>query len=347
MAEETKQTKKLGRPKNVDLGDTVVNEQENDHLNMAEKESSEYISIQDLDKRWRSIAQKFGEAKSGSAQLSTVINKWNELNPFLQNQRIKNIYTQARDFNKAQIAEFLKNPGANEYELRALGWSNSGGQQIYYNILRRAADIPLYLHYLIPENLLNDSDYNKDDYKAEDKLIQDWIDHFDIQNTFKTIALEVKREGKSSYLFRNKFLGEGKNRKPGFCALQKLPTDWIKITGKGELGYTISFNMMYFTNIANSPAHYGDFIMHAWEDLTTSGIFYKEDGVYKFDIEKAKDYKFEYDNKSYSSTIEAVSTKISARKNQISYMFWLKMPFDICYTFASDNSTPWNLIQWD
>lgn len=340
MAEEEKEIKKTGRPKNVESGDTVVNEKETEHLNMSNQDQ-EYISIKDLDKRWMTLAQKFGDVKGGSNGLATVINKWNELNPFLQNQRIKNIYTQAKDFDKNQIAEFLKNPGGNEQELRSLGWSNSGGQQIYYNILRRAADIPLYLHYLIPENLPNDSDYNKDDYKVEDKLVNDWVDKFDVQNTFKTIALEVKREGKSSYLFRNKFLGEGKNKKPGFCTLQKLPTDWIKITGKGELGYTISFNMMYFQNIANSPANYGDFIIEAWKNLQETGVFELEDGHYKFNIDKAKDYKFEYEGKSYYSTIESLTTKINSRKNQITYMFWLKMPFDICYTFASDNSTPW------
>ena len=111
------------------------------------------------------------------------------------------------------------------------------------------------------------SDYNKDEFKAEDGFVQEWIEKFNIKNTFKTISLEVKREGKSSYLLRNRMAGAGRNKHPVFCTLQKLPTEWVKITGKGQLGYTVSFNMLYFLDIANSPSDYGDFIINAWEDM--------------------------------------------------------------------------------
>lgn len=39
--------------------------------------------------------------------------------------------------------------------------------------------------------------------------------------------------------------------------------------------------------------------------------------------------------------LKTLTNKISPRKTMVSYMFWLKMPFDICYTFGSDNSNPW------
>lgn len=349
MSEEKKEIKHAGRPKNVDPGDTVVNETENDRLDMSNKKQSSsnenYITVEQLDKRWSDICQKFATSlDQRSGEFKTVVNKWNQLNPFLQNQRIKNLYTQAKEYSKEDIGEFLKNPGGHETELRALAWSNSAGQQIYYNILRRAADVPTYYHYLIPDDFLNDSDYSKEDFKIEDKFINRWVEKFDIPNTFKTIALEVKREGKSSYLLRNQFLGEGKNRQPGYCTLQKLPTDWIKITGKSELGFTISFNMMYFANIANSPSNYGDFMMKAWEDLKTSGVFtYKEgEGKYEFNVDSAQNYKFSYNGQEYSSFIEAMAERGSSpRKKLISYLFWLKMPYDICYTFGSDNSNPW------
>jgi len=147
--------------------------------------------------------------------------------------------------------------------------------------------------------------------------------------------MEVKREGKSSYLLRNKFTGTGKNKKTAFCTFQKMPTDWVKITGRGLLGFTISFDMMYFLNIANSPSDFGEFIEAAWADMVETGVVIKGagDSKYTFNLEKASSYAFKYKDETYPSTIEIIK-----KGRQENYMFWLRMPFDICYTFGSDNS---------
>ena len=57
---------------------------------------------------------------NGSTGIGTVATQWNKLNPFLQNQRIKNLYTTAKTYNKANISEFLANPANSEKELRSL-----------------------------------------------------------------------------------------------------------------------------------------------------------------------------------------------------------------------------------
>lgn len=335
--EEKKEVKKVGRPKSNPVVDEVVDEKNQTILDMEKRNSDEnYISIDDLGKRWKDFFSKMAQY-DGKEGIQTVATMWNKLNPFLQNQRIKNIYTQAKEFSKVSVSKFLSSPGSFETELRSLGWANSSTQQIYYNILRRSADIPTYHYYTIPDFYESMEDYNKDNFKNEDKLLEQWLDLFNVPNTFKTIALEVKREGKSSYLFRNKFVGEGKAKRPVFTALQKLPTDWIKITGKGQLGYTVSFNMMYFLNIANSPSDFGDFIEKAWDDMITNGVITQNNlKQYEFDSSKAANYSFTYDGQSYTGIIE--SKRIG---RQQTYFFWLRMPFDICYTFGSDNSHPW------
>ena len=276
-----------------------------------------------------------GEA-AGESGLSTVVAKWNKLNPFLQNQRIKNIYSTAKQYGKTDIAKFLQDPGNSEEPLRSIAWANSSTQQIYYNILRRSMDIPQYKYFVIPEQLPNDSDYSKADFTKENKLVEDWLELFNVPNTFKTIAMEVKREGKSSYLLRNKFNGENGNRTPAFATLQKMPTQWVKITGKSQLGFTISFNMLYFLNIANSPADFGEFMIDAWNDMIKNELIIKdENGNLKFNPSKGKDYKFTFGNQTYGSIMESTGSK------KVSYLFWLRMPYDICYTFGSDNSQPW------
>ena len=45
--------------------------------------------------------------------LSHIATQYNKLNPFLQNQRLKELYSNPRSFDKVSINEFLANPGAN------------------------------------------------------------------------------------------------------------------------------------------------------------------------------------------------------------------------------------------
>ena len=227
IEKKKKPVKKAGRPKNKPYEDEVVDETGQERLDMAKANDAE-VSITEVTKKWKELFTKFAnydQATGGKSQLSTVVDKWNKLNPFLQNQRIKRIYSQAKRYEKADISEFLASPGNHEEELRSLGWANASSQQIYYNILRRSADVPLYNYFLTPELLEKSSDYKEDKFRNEDRLINEWVELFNIPNTFKTIALEVKREGKSSYLFRNKFIGSGASKAPAFTTLQKLPTE--------------------------------------------------------------------------------------------------------------------------
>ena len=335
--EKNEQTKKkLGRPKNPVVAESVVDEKSQERLDMEQ----ERITVEDLTERWQKTFNKIASLDTmvSGTMVSTVATKWNKLNPFLQNQRIKNLYSHAKTYNKADIGAFLENPANHERELRSLAWANGSAQQIYYNILRRSCDIPIYNYFVIPEMLDSTSDYNKDDFKSEDRLVQNWLETFNIPVTFKTIALEVKREGKSSYLLRNKFNGQGKNKTTAFCTLQKMPTDWIKITGKGQLGFTISFDMMYFLDIANSPADFGEFMIKAWNSMLETGVVEENPDTKKrsLNLEKARNFKFKYDGQEYLSIIEGVK-----KGRQMNYMFWLRLPYDICYTFGSDNSHPW------
>lgn len=339
-----KPVKKAGRPKNKPYEDEVVDETGQERLDMAKSE--EDVSIDQVNKKWKELFSKFADYDKntgGTSKLTTVVDKWNKLNPFLQNQRIKRIYSQAKRYEKADISSFLASPGNHEEELRSLGWANASSQQIYYNILRRSADVPLYNYFLTPEYLYEPSEYKEDKFKNEDRLINDWIELFNIPNTFKTIALEVKREGKSSYLFRNKFVGNGSSKAPAFTTLQKLPTEWTKITGKSQLGFTVSFNMTYFLNIANNPSDFGDFMEAAWNDIIAKGIVTKitdlESGnLLRYELAddiatKALNYTFEFGGQMYKSSLEFI------KKNN--YLLWLRMPWDMCFTFGSDNSHPW------
>lgn len=339
-----KSVKKSGRPPKVVVPeDEVINEENTDVLEMSKK-GEEQVSVLDLGKSWEKTFSKIlaldqrsyaSDSKSG---IRTTITKWNKLNPFLQNERIKNLFTQSGTYSKTQLSEFLADPAHHERELRAAGWTNSASQPIYYTMLRRSCDIPKYKYYIIPPKLEKKSDYKDDAFLAEYSLVKEWLSLIDPRRNFKTMALQIKREGKQSYLLRNRIEGTGKNRKAIFAAFEKMPTDWIKITGIGQLGFTISFDMMYFLNIANNPSDFGDYIEKAWADMTNQGIIEKnaQTGLYELMTEKANGYKFSYQGEEYSSILESYGPR---KKDH--YMFWLRLPYDICFTFGSDNSHSW------
>lgn len=358
MADKIKK-KQPGRPKKrpeqtfEELDEQSSNKLNTNSVRKASTDNS-ITTIDELGERYKKVFQLLADASvktERNTRAGNLINHtayhYNKLNPFLQNQRLKELYSQPCNFDKVNINDFLSNPGANEGNLRSLAWSQSGLQQIYYNILRRAADIPLYKYFVTPP-FLSASEYKSEKFKDEDALLQDWLSVFNVPTTFKTIALQVKREGKQTYLLRNKFNGEyGRNKRTVFATLQKLPTDWIKITGIGQRGYTVSFNMMYFMNVANSVSDYGDFFIQAWRDLTEKGVVCLDDdsGQYNLVVDKAVNYSFTYKNQKYNSILETEMVSQGSKKRNnaqlVSYMFWLRLPDDICFTFASDNSTPW------
>ena len=126
MEPKPNEEKKLGRPKNPEQ-DIPVNETTQERLDMEGDSTNEYISIDDLTKRWKATFNKIAQMAT-TPGIGTVAEKWNKLNPFLQNQLIKEIYTRAKSYDRTSISQFLESPGNFERELRALGWANASSQ---------------------------------------------------------------------------------------------------------------------------------------------------------------------------------------------------------------------------
>ena len=333
MAEETK--KKRGRPKaSASEPERVIDDSTKGPLMMEDKDES---SIEELSSRWQKTFTNIMTLSNRGVDVSEYIYAWNRANPFIQNQRVKNLSTHGVTYSKEQLARFAANPASSEVALRGAAMTASSSQQIFYNILRRASDVPLYNHFVIPELLDGEGDYDKDAFRTEAKLVDDWFDTFNVPNSLKTIALQVKREGKCSYIFRNRFSGAGKSKRTDYAIFEKLPTDWIKITGIGQLGYTVSFDFSYFLQVGNDPAFFGEFFVKAWNDMMASGLIVEgRNGKKQFDLAKAKGYRFEWGQSMITTMIE--SRLVNGIEQR--YIFWVTLPFDLAYTFASDNSTP-------
>ena len=88
MSDEQKK-KKPGRPAKVRTAvDKVVDEENQERLNMDQK----ILTVEEVGKKWKNFFDSTVASYSkGNTSAVTVVSKWNQLNPFLQNQRIKNL----------------------------------------------------------------------------------------------------------------------------------------------------------------------------------------------------------------------------------------------------------------
>lgn len=357
MAEKEEEKKKVGRPRKTPRSnEEEYNETSVEKLEMAKKDkstggignSSNIITIDDLSSKWAHLFPQvltlndamFKRSKKDTGSAPTI-RKWNELNPFLQTDRIKKLSSTPSQYSKAELHKFLDDPGSYEKQLRSASWSSSIHQQIYYNILRRACDIPCYNYYVVPDLLEKTSEYKSESFKNEDRLVNEWFEVFNVPTSLKTIALQVKREGKQSYILRNKIEGTGKQRRVDFAVLEKLPTDWIKITGIGQLGFTVSFNFMYFMHDGNNPAYFGKYIEDVWNEMINKGVVTQESKgkPMAFNVDNAMKFSYSYNQEKMDIMIESMYDNMTGKSKN--YMFWVKLPFDICYTFCSDMSHSW------
>lgn len=347
--ENGQEPKKRGRPPKV-KPEPVVNEAP-ERLEMVSKSKAPA----QIENTMRDLTGLYKRALNGGWCGGVDFNQYN---PFLQNDRLKMLNTRPGTMSREELTNALKAPGDSEIGLRAEAWSMSSTQYLYYKILRMAADVPMFKYYLVPE-LLEKAEYKKDDFKNDDKLVNEWIEQFDIKNTLKKTALEVKREGKATYLLRNSISGTDKNKTVNYAKWQKLPSEYVKLVKIGEHGYIASFNFMLFLNPAFSVCQYPEFIQDIWNDLVNSGAVsvagcgsgYLPCGMYSFadgrevrpgiNVEKLLNYSYDYYGANGKETLRGNLEIVNKSLAERSYFFWVQMPQDLCYTFCSDSSNPW------
>lgn len=364
MADNTT-NKETKRPRGRPPKETpqIINE-ENERLQMTAKgesdnsSSNKPITIGDVQQSLTQFYNKMLGVNPGAVNIGWEggLFNFNRYNPFLQNQRLKMLNSYPNELDTETLTNAVSNPVGSEQALRSEGWSLSSSQYLYYKILRLACDIPKFKYYKLPK-LLSEDEYLKESFIREDEFIDDWLEHLDPVNTFKRLSLEVKREGKPTYLFRNS-IGRKSNgtKKTNYVAFQKLPSDYVKLTGIGEHGYIASFNMLVFMNPAFSLDQYPDYIREIWYGLLETGAVYinpnygvigKANNSNKYAVDAQKLYDFTY--QSFDSTSEMTRGIIGiepigeGKLRSVSYMYWVQLPQDVCFTFCSDTSNAWAL----
>lgn len=329
-----------GRPKkkttpvtNEEQQQITMSSSENSSVNKAEinreikngvgivKEVPEKITLDALQQRWRDVFKNYG-----SLGFDTLNRAWNDNanflnNPFLQNNRVKQINSPVKKLTKEEMQNAVDNPEYHEDTLRSVSMGLYYTNYIYQNLIQLNRNTPKYNFYATPL-YTEGSNFNKEDLKKDSKKVDKILKSFNPQLTFKTVATQVNAQGKCSYLVRTSY---NKND-VDFLLLQKLNSEMVKITGFGsKQQFVASFNMIIFLEPAYDVSQYPKFIRDTWEEMIEQEII----------IEDKKTRR-----KKVNPKAKIPRGHILEGRSDGTYMYWVKLPQDLCYTFYSDGAHP-------
>lgn len=327
MADEVKR----GRPKKKEA---VLPNEEKENIVMSKKAEAtsllenevgavravpDRVTTQDIQARWHSVFKNYS-----SLGFDTIYQKWGQYsnslsNPFLQNQRVKQILSNGKKLTKEELKTVVSDPEHSEESLRSVSMVLYYTNFIYQTLVQLNRHTPKYNYYATPL-YVKEGDSSKKDLANDSMMVDKILKKFNPQLTLKTIATQVYAEGKCSYLVRTSY----SNKDVDFLLLQKLNSDKVKITGFGsKQQFIVSFNMAIFLDPAYSIEQYPEFIRKTWEEMMSIGIVVEDKRGRRKINPKAE-----------------IPMGHILESNGTSYMYWVKLPQDLCYTFYSDGAHP-------
>ena len=319
MAEEVK--KRRGRPPKKKISEETrnINEQK-EQITMAHSTEPESITINQVQSAWVNVLQRYG-GNITKGMMKQAVNNAMLSNPFIQNQRVKNLNGQGSIKTKEQIQQALQSPANNEQMLREISNHLYFTNFVYNNLLRLEREIPLYNYYATPQ-YVDKEQMQKDSFKKEMRFVNKALEAFDPQLTFKTINMQVQLEGKCSYLVRKSY---DYPKQVNYFLLEKLLPNEIKITGLGsKQKYIVSFNMMVFMNPMYDVSQYPSYIGEIWEEMQQNGII----------TTNSKTNQLQFNPKA------TVSPNHILEYVNNTYYYWVELNQDDCFTFGQDLATP-------
>lgn len=317
MAEEKKRGRKPKLPEDV----KITKNEEKEKLVM----SKEQLSFNDVQKKWSEIFAKRGARSfAEGGPINQGFFQAHISNPFLQNTRVKQVSSQPSDKSKEDIKGLIQAPQGNEQGLREVSALTYYQNYLYNQLVRLQRDVPEYKIYAMPTKKRDVSSYSKEDLDEADYVNCEIIDKNNLPLEFKTITTQVNLEGKCTYLVRKSWTKDVKikDRKVNYLKLQKLPSDYVKITGFGSKQYyTISLNMMIFMMPGWDISFFPPYIGEIWEEMIKKGL-----------IDKDKSGRLSIIPQNLKPLRN--SHILEATKN--SYAYWVKLDQEDAYTFGQD-----------
>jgi len=250
--------------------------------------------IENIKNRWNEIFSNFS-----NVDYIAAMQTWYTSNPYVQNDRLKNLKTNPVFVDRETLESSLQSPQNNERSLRQMSWSLLANTYPYYKILRMYADILTYKHYAYPK-FVTKEEMDTPRFKSDSKIVSMLIDKIQPEYNFRRIVLETMIEGKRAYTVRIKVdTTTGKENVSHFL-LQELPSNWWRPVAKSDASYYVpSFDFTYFWQAGTSIKQFPPEFAKYYEELMFVSIKDKN-GNWDLDENKMPDLKekgFLYENK--------------------------------------------------
>ena len=319
------QKRKVGRPPKNKPVDPVVNEQV-ERIRMTEDKDDKKIVLTNIQQKWREILHTYSDRGLSMTQISSALSNAMLNNPFLQNQRLRRISSNASAKSKTDLQKALQSPQGNEQLFREESLFLSFTNYVYHSLLNLYRDIPLYNYYYTPK-YVDKKDMKGDNFKKESKKVDKILKAFKVKQTFKKINKATQVEGKTTWLLRRSMQNNGDI---DFFVLQKLDSDMVKLTSIGsDQNFICSFNFMIFLNPMYSLDFYPPIFKEIFQELLDNGVIIEDSkGNLRFSPQALALAQSE-GKLTYDGTFE---------NSNNNYLYWVQLPQTLAWTFSQDES---------
>lgn len=296
---------------------------------MQEFNSVKYGSFSQITSKIQELSAKYDnmpmESLISAFGRTGVTNALFDINPYVQNRRVKAISSYPANYSKTEVENMLKNVYNSEMPLRE---THHALEYTSYPLLHTRAvyqNLLTYHNYIAPF-LTNKEDSKRDDFWREWKLLEKLRTKFEIKPTAHQITGQAIQEGKVFYYPR--YSVDKAHNKVNHAFLQQLPSDFVKIIGfNNKSKYTLAFNLMYFTVEGTDVLQFGDLFTPFLEEFNES--------VYP--APKGTGTKLIYAAKTEIKLREVNPERADAYYQNGKWYYWVTLPIDKVFTFEVDD----------
>mgnify|MGYP000850271860 FL=1 len=282
------------------------------------------VTIKQVESKWKKVFSNgydFGIANGFNNGFFMNSGSMFVNDPFLLNQRIKQLKTTSNYLDREHIENALLNPDNSEYELRTATHSMLNMTYPLYRLLMLYEGILTYRNYVYPKYVPR-ADMDTPRYKSDEKFMDMWLKKLNPPKQFRRMTEEIVSEGKRAYYIRQSYNTITGNEKCDYVHFEELPSDWVKIVKKSTDSYYIAaFNFAYFWQAGTSLGQFPPIFSEYYNELMSATILDNNKNVIAIDKTRTpEDVVIEYN----STTMK--------------WFYWKELPADQCFVFSFDES---------
>jgi len=249
-------------------------------------------------------------------------------NPWIQNQRVRQIQSTPAEYGKDAVAEAIKYPGGHEQMLRQTHRALEATAYPMRKIRQVYTDILTYNYYTAPA-YISPEDAEKPEFQREAALLDKLSHALQPAAAAHKMAGQAILDGKCFYTLR--FKADKSRNSVDYAFLQQLPADWVKIVGFNNVsGYTVSFDLFYFLQPGTDWRQFGDLFkpyLGLFSDVLKpqKGVVFASKQGWAVDMEKFK-------------TLKDLPGNPETYIQNGQWAYWVTLPPEKVWTFEIDDT---------